>query len=154
MKKNLTDLLYREIAGAGESGLVDRVTMLLDRRLKGQKLSKEEESVLLAADQSLSSILSAPKKGYQPDKPVKTSAPPPLPFSSFAEGLARLQNRIQKRSAPPQLKASAGTGAYQPDLGPKGAPQKVNPARIAAIVKMAREERAKLKKPSSKKKRV
>lgn len=147
MKKNLTDLLYREMVGTGESGLIDRVIALLDRRIKGQKLTKEEESVLEAAEKTMGDILYAPQDGYSPAKPKKSPEPPPLPFSSFAEGLAQLQRRIQKRGTRPQLKPVTETGTYRPDKGTKsGAGSNINPAKIAAIVKMAREERAKLKK--------
>jgi hypothetical protein len=147
MKKNLTDLLYREIAGSGDGSTMDRVIELLERRVKGQNLTKQEESVLVAAEKAMGDILYAPQDGYSPEKPKKAPEPPPLPFSSFAEGLARLQRRIEKRGVRPQLKPVTKTGAYRPDRGAKGeAGSHINPAKIAAIVKMAQEERAKLKK--------
>ena len=153
MKKNLTDSLYREMAGSGDGSTMDRVSELLDRRLKGRKLTNQEESVLAATEQGLADILGAPQDGYSPEKSKKAPEPPPLPFSSFAEGLAQLQRRIQKRGTRPQLRSAAETGAYRHDKGAKKeAGSNINPAKIAAIVKMAQEERAKLKKPSRKKK--
>ena len=146
MKKTLTDSLYREMAGSGDGSTVDRVTTLLERRAKGAKLTKQEESILAEADKGLAALLGSPQDGYIPEKPTEPLDPSPLPFSSFAEGLARLQNRIQKRAIRPQLRTSKKTGAYQPDKGAKGGVSKVTAARVAAIVKMAREERAKLKK--------
>jgi len=155
MKTKLTDLLYSEIAGSGDGRTLDRVTNLLDRRSKGQKLTEKEESVLAVAKESLTGILGDSKGGYCPDeaKARESSESAPLPFSSFAEGLARLQNRIQKRGIRPQLRTAVEAGAYRPDQGAKsGAGRKANAAKIAAIVKMARDERAKLKKPARKKK--
>jgi hypothetical protein len=146
MKKNLTDSLYREIAGSGDGSTVDQVSTLLERQLKGQKLTKREESVLAEVDKGLADLLAARQDGYSPEKPAKQQEPSPLPFSSFAEGLARLQNRIQKRKVRPQLRTSKDAGAYRPDKGAKGGAVKVSAAKVAAIVKMAREERAKQEK--------
>lgn len=147
MKKNLTDLLYREIAGSGDASTMDRVIELLERRVKGQKLTKQEESVLVAAEKAMGDILYAPQDGYSPEKPKKSPEPSPLPFSSFAEGLSQLQRRIEKRGIRPQLKPLAKTGAYRPAKGAQDdTGSNISPAKIAAIVKMAQEERAKLKK--------
>ena len=145
MKKNLTDLLYREFAGSGDGSTMDRVIELLERRIEGRKLTKQEESVLATAEKAMGEILYAPHDGYSPEKPKKSPEPPPLPFSSFAEGLSQLQRRIEKRGIRPQLKPVSKTGAYRSAKGSKGeAESKINPAKIAAIVKMAQEERAKL----------
>lgn len=148
MKKNLTDVLYREMAGSGECAMVDRVTTLLERRAKGQKLTKQEESVLAEAEESLAGILGGAKGGYCPDKVEarESSEPPPLPFSSFAEGLTRLQNRIKQRDSRPQLKLPRSTGAYRPDIGEVG-PVPMNAEKITAIVQMARVEREKARTP-------
>ncbi len=147
MKKKITDVLYREMAGSGACAMLDRVTTLLERRAKGQKLTKQEESVLVAAEQSLGDILDAHQEGYRPETPAISSGVPPLPFSSFAEGLAQLQTRIQARGNRPQLRTAADSGLYRPDQGAKGGGMsKANAARIAAIVRMAQDERAKLKK--------
>lgn len=151
MKKKPTDLLYCEMAGSGKGGMVERVAILLERRAKGQTLTKREASVVAAAERSLANMLGAPQEGYRPDKPTKPAKPPPLPFSSFAEGLAQLQNRITQRGARPQLRPSADAGAYRPDQAKDASGKRANVARIAAIVKMAKDERAKLKKPRRKK---
>jgi hypothetical protein len=146
MKNTLTDSLYRELAGSGDGSTVERVSTLLECQLKGQKLTKREESILAETGKDLADLLGSPQDGYRAAKSVKTNEPSPLPFSSFAEGLARLQTRIQKRSVRPKLRTSEEAGAYQPDKGAKGGVPKVSAAKVAAIVKMAREERAKLKK--------
>jgi hypothetical protein len=146
MKKNLTDSLYREIAGSGDGSTVDHVAELLERQLKGQKLTKQEASILAEVDKGMLDLLGARQDGYSPEKPTKPQEPSPLPFSSFAEGLARLQTRIQKRSVRPQLRTSKDAGAYRPEKGAKGGAVKISAAKVAAIVKMAREERAKQKK--------
>ena len=147
MKKNLKASLHSELAGSGEGVLLDKIPLLLERQEKGEKLTRQEEAILAASDQCLVDLLRAPKDGYQPDKPAKSSEPPPLPFSSFAEGLAQLQRRIQKRKTLPQLIPSDESGAYRPDKGAmREAAKNISPAKIAAIVKMAQDERAKLKK--------
>ena len=151
MKKNFTDLLYREMAGSGNSGIVDQVALLLKRRLDGQKLTKQEESVLAEADKGLAGILGdGGKGGYCPEKGKadKSSEAPPLPFSSFAEGLARLQMRINQRAKKPKLRAVPKIGVYRPDSGATSVP--IDDAKIAAIVQMARADRQASKKSSRK----
>jgi len=155
MKKNFTDLLYREMTGSGNSGIVDQVALLLQRRLDGKKLSKQEESVLAETEKSLAGILGdGGKGGYRPEKVIisdSSEAPPPLPFSSFAEGLARLQMRIGQRAKKPKLRTVPKISAYRPDSGAKSAP--ADDAKIAAIVQMARVGRkalAKSRRKSSK----
>jgi len=151
MKKNLTDLLYREIAGSGECSIVDKVTTLLERQLKGQKLTKQEETLLVEAEKGLLGILGDSKETYCPDmvKASESTESQPLPFSSFAEGLTRLQNRIKQRGTRPQLKSVRSTGTYRPDTGGGGAIP-INSGKITAIVKMARVEREKLSKAAGK----
>lgn len=153
MKKKLTELLCREIAGSGDSGIVDQVKTLLERRSKGQKLTRQEASVIADTERSLADILGVSQSGYCPDRPAKSHEVPPLPFSSFAEGLAQLQDRFRKRGIQPKVRTATDAGAYQADMGTKGrAENKANATRIAAIVRMAQDERGKLRKPSRKKK--
>jgi hypothetical protein len=145
-RKSSSDKLSNSVASAflGQEGEgLDYVVSLLKRRANGKQLSETEESLVADAEAAMTGLLREPS-GYRPDskKEIQPPEAAPLPYSSFAEGLVRLQAKIRKSGSFPKLRKTGKTGAYRPDIEKATVSFPVTEAKIYAIVKMARMERA------------
>jgi len=117
----------------------------LEKRANRKKLTGEEALLVKAGDAFLDSLsCSSGSKKYQPEKPAKPqkTSSSPLPFSSFAEGIAMLQNRFDKRGqwpVPVQQKKAKSRILASNYIHENAIPSSVDRKTISAILKMADE---------------